>query len=203
MSVCTSALERAVPSFLCPHYLMLPHGFLGFCLQKACAIPFDVMFFVPVLLLRSHCCSLAIPRTKQRKNFLMVWTRATVKKSMRTVSAGTPGRAVLHASMWGVQELGVSTAALLSYIHAVISGCTEPKSDVTARRNCMGSFWEKARAHHCPSPELTHLLSVQDCQLCSLPCFYDPNWWAKARIQGFGVAGKFCPLQHLFTLFPL
>lgn len=68
-----------------------------------------------------------------------------------------------------VWELGVSTAALLSYIHAVISGCTEPKSDVTARRNCMGSFWEQARAHHCPSPELTHLLSVQGCQLCPLP----------------------------------
>lgn len=44
---------------------------------------------------------------KQRKTFLRAWMRAAVKRSM-TVSAGTSGRAVLHASMWGVQELSGS-----------------------------------------------------------------------------------------------
>lgn len=49
---------EAASSFPCTlHYLMLPHGLLGFRPWKACAIPFDVMSFVPVLLLRSHCWS--------------------------------------------------------------------------------------------------------------------------------------------------
>lgn len=64
----------------------------------------------------------------------------------------------------------------------------------------MGSFREQARAHHCPSSELTHFLSVQGCRFYFLPCFYNPNWWAEARIQGFGAAGRFCPLEYLFPL---
>ena len=34
----------------------------------------------------------------------------------------------------------------------------------------MGSSGEQARVHHCPAPKLTHLLSVQDCQVHPLPC---------------------------------